>query len=257
MIKMEKSILEKNKMLITVIVTLLSFSLSQAQSETVDVSGFSEVTISPYIKVDFRQAESESVIIQNTRVDREKINIANDRKELHVYLEDAKIVSKEEEIEINGREIDRSIYNGTEVSIIVNYKTLEEVEIRSEERITFEDAINNEDFDLDLYGSPKVYFESITAEDFKVAMYGESYLEIKAGKVGFQRYRCYGKSEVNAIDLQSSETKIAAYGNNHIVVNVSDKLKVSAFGEARIQYKGDAKVKSGLKIGETVIRNIK
>ena len=130
------------------------------------------------------------------------------------------------------------------------------MEIRSEEVINFEDAISVEEFNLDIYGSPKVYFESITAEDFKVAVYGESYLEVKAGNVDFQRYRCYGKSEVSAVDLQSSETKIAAYGNNHIVVNVSEKLKVSAFGEARIQYKGDAKVNSGLKIGETVIQKI-
>ena len=254
---MKKSILNQNKMLITVIVALLNFGLSHAQSESVEVSDFSEVTISPYIEVVFKQADQESVIIENSKVDREKVNIEVDGKKLHIYLEDARIVSKEEEVKVNGREMDRSIYNGTEVRIIVNYKTLEEVEIRSEERITFEDAINNEDFDLDLYGSPKVYFESITAEDFKVAMYGESYLEVKAGKVDFQRYRCYGKSEVNAVELLSSETKIAAYGNNHIVVNVSDKLKVSAFGEARIQYKGDAKVNSGLKIGETVVQKIK
>ena len=253
---MKESILTQNKMLITLIVALLSFGLSNAQSETVEVSSFSEVTISPYIKVDFKQADTESIIIQNSRVDREKINIEVDGKELHIYLEDAKIVSKEEEVEVNGREIDRSIYSGTEVRITVNYKKLEAVEIRSEEVINFEDAIIVEEFNLDIYGSPKVYFESITAEDFKVAVYGESYLEVKAGNVEFQRYRCYGKSEVSAVDLQSSETKIAAYGNNYIVVNVSEKLKVSAFGEARIQYKGDAKVNSGLKIGETVIQKI-
>lgn len=254
---MKNLILTQNKLLITLIIALLSFSVSNAQTETVEVSDFSEVTISPYIKVNFRQAETESVIIENSKVDRDKINIDVDGKELHIYLEDAKIVSKEEEVKVNGREMDRSIYNGTEVHITVNYVTLEAVEIRSEEVINFEDDISVEDFDLDIYGSPKVYFESITAEDLKIAMYGESYLEIKAGKVKFQRYRCYGKSEVNAIDLQSSETKIAAYGNNHIVVNVTDKLKVSAFGEARIQYKGDAKVNSGLKIGETVIQKIK
>ena len=79
---------------------------------------------------------------------------------------------------------------------------------------------------------------------------------MKGGNVEFQRYRCYGKSEVHAIGLTSKETKIAAYGNNHIIVNVSEKLKVSALGEATIQYKGNAKVKSGLKIGETVIQKI-
>lgn len=254
---MKKSILTQNKMLIPLIIALLSFGLSNAQSETVEVSGITEITISPYIEVVFQQSENESVVIENSKVDREKINIEVDGNELHIYLDDARIVSKEEEVKVNGREMDRPIYSGTEVRITVNYKNLEAVEIRSEEVMNFEDAISVENFDLDIYGSPKVYFESITAEDLKIAMYGESYLEIKAGKVDFQRYRCYGKSEVNAVQLLSSETKIAAYGNNHIVVNVSDKLKVSAFGEARIQYKGDAKVNNGLKIGETVVQKIK
>ncbi len=253
---MKKSILINSKLLIALVISVFTLNLCNAQSETVEVSNFSEVKISPYIEVVFKESDKESVVIDYSRVDRNKINIENDGKELHVYLEDAKIVSKEEEVEINGREMDRSIYNGTEVRITVNYKQLEEVEIRSEEKIIFENPIQAEDFDLDIYGSSKVYLESINAEDFKVAIYGESYLEVKRGNVEFQRYRCYGKSQVHAIDLPSKETKIAAYGNNHIIVNVSEKLKVSAFGEATIQYKGNAKVKSGLKIGETVIQKI-
>lgn len=253
---MKKSILISSKLLIALVISVFTLNLCNAQSETVEVSNFSEVKISPYIEVVFKESDKESVVIEYSRVDRNKINIENDGKELHVYLEDAKIVSKEEEVEINGREMDRSVYSGTEVRITVNYKQLEEVEIRSEEKIIFENPIQAEDFDLDIYGSSKVYFESITAEDFKIAIYGESFLEVKGGNVEFQRYRCYGKSQVHAIDLLSIEAKIAAYGNNHIIVNVSEKLKVSAFGEATIQYKGNAKVKSRLKIGETVIQKI-
>ncbi|CAL65688.1 head GIN domain-containing protein [Christiangramia forsetii] len=253
---MKKSILTQNKMLITLIISVLNFSFSNAQSKTIEVSPFKEVIVSPYIEVVFKQSDQESVVIEKSSVETEKINIEVDKKTLHIYLDDAKVVAKEEEVMINGIEQDRSIYNGTEATITVYYRNLEEVEIRSEEMINFADAIQTEDFDLDIYGSAKVYLESITAEDFKVAMYGESYLEIKDGNVDFQRYRCYGKSEVSAVDLQSAETKIAAYGNNHIVVNVSEKLKVSAFGEARIQYKGNAKVNNGLKIGETVIQKI-
>jgi len=253
---MKKTILTQNKLLIAFIISVVSFYFSNAQSEIIKVSSFNEVIISPHIEVVFKRSDKESVVIERSKVDREKINVEIDKKSLHIYLNDAKVATKEEEVVINGMEQDRPIYNGTEVSIIVYYKNLEEVEIRSEEVINFEDEINTEDFDLDIYGSPKVYFEGITAEELKVAIYGESYLEIKAGKVDFQRYRCYGKSEVNAVDLKSAETKIAAYGDNHIVVNVSDKLKVSAFGEAVIQYKGNAKVNSGLKIGETVIQKI-
>jgi len=253
---MKTQTLTQNKMFITLIISILSFSFSNAQSETVEVPSFKEVIISPHIEVVFKQSDNESVVIEKSKVDANKINIEVDKKTLHVYLENAKVVAKEEEVVINGIEQDRSIYNGTEATITIYYKGLEEVEIRSEEMISFEDTIQIEDFDLDIYGSAKVYFESITAEDFKVAMYGESYLEIKDGNVNFQRYRCYGKSEVNVLNLQSTETKIAAYGNNHIVVNVSDKLKVSAFGEARIQYKGNAEVNKGLKIGETIIQKI-
>jgi len=253
---MKTQTLTQNKMFITLIISLLSFSFSNAQSETIEVSPFKEVIISPHIEVIFKQSDKESVVIEKSKIDTEKINVEIDKKTLHIYLDDAKVVAKEEEVVVNGIEQDRSIYNGTEATISVYYKDLEEVEIRSEEMINFEDAIQTEDFDLDIYGSAKVYFNRITAEDFKVAMYGESYLEIKDGNVNFQRYRCYGKSEVSAVDLKSAETKIAAYGNNHIVVNVSEKLKVSAFGEARIQYKGNAEVNNGLKIGETVIQKI-
>lgn len=254
---MKKSILTQNKLLIAFMISVLSFNFSNAQSESIEVSPFREVIISPYIEVVFKQSDKESVVIERSKLDREKINVEIDKKTLHIYLNDAKVVAKEEEVVIDGMERDRPIYNGTEVSIIVYYKNLEEVEIRGEEVINFKDAINTEDFDLDIYGSPKVYFESITAEELKVAIYGESYLEIKAGNIDFQRYRCYGKSQVNAINLPSKETKIAAYGNNHIVVNVSEELKVSAFGEAAIQYKGNAEVKKGLNVGETVVQPIK
>ncbi|MCM4156707.1 head GIN domain-containing protein [Gramella sp. AN32] len=253
---MKTQILINRKLLIAFIISLISFNFSNAQTETIEVSTFNEVIISPYIEVIFKQSDTESVVIERSKVDSEKINIEVDKKRLQIHLDDAKVVGKVEEVMVNGREQNRPIYRGTQVSIIVNYKNLEEVEIRSEEQINFEDAITIEDFEMHIYGSPKVYFESITAEEFKVAIYGESYLEIKAGKVDFQRYRSYGKSEVNAIDLLSKETKIAAYGNNHLVVNVSEELKVSAFGEAKIQYRGNAKVKKGLKIGETVVQKI-
>jgi len=253
---MKKTILTQNNVIIAIMISVISFSFSNAQSKTIELSPFQEVIISPYIEVVFKQSNQESVVIERSKVDLDKINVEVDKETLHIYLNDAKIVSREEEVLVNGRERDRPIYKGTQISIIIYYKNLEEVEIRSEEVINFEDEINTEDFDLDIYGSPKVYFEGITAEELKVAIYGESYLEIKAGNVNSQRYRCYGKSEVNAIDLESAETKIAAYGDNHIVINVSDKLKVSAFGEAVIQYKGNAKVNSGLKIGETVVQKI-
>lgn len=235
---------------------IFNFGFVNAQAENIAVLTFQKVIISPYIEVVFKQADQESVVIDRSKVDREKINIEVNRKKLHIFLDDAKVIGKNEDVKINGNKRRQDIYQGTQASITVYYKQLEKVEIRGEEQIDFKDAINIEDFDLDSYGSPKLYFESISAEEFKVALYGESYLEIKGGIVDFQRYRVYGSSEVNAMALESTETKIAAYGDNHIVVNVSEKLKVSAFGDARIQYKGNPKIANGLKIGDTSLQKI-
>jgi len=253
---MKKSISIQNELLIAILISIFNFGLSNAQSETMTVSPFQEVIISPYIEVVFKQADQESVVIDRAKVNREKINVEVNHKKLHIYLDDAKVVDKEEEVRINGKKRRQDIYKGTQASITVYYKQLEKAEIRGEEQINFKDAITTKDFDLDSYGSPKLYFESITAEEFKVALYGESYLEIKGGNVAFQRYRVYGSSEVNSVALASTKTKIAAYGDNHIVLNVSERLKVSAFGDARIQYKGDPKIANGLKIGDTTLQKI-
>ncbi len=253
---MIRIIIPKNNLLIAVLIALVNLSVCQAQSESIKVAPFDEVTISPYISVIFRQANEESVVIKNSEVDRNKIKMEVKNGELHIYLEGAKITSKEENVYVNGREIERDIYSGTQAQITINYRNLVSVEIRSEEQIIFEDEIDVKEFNLDIYGSPKVFFKSITAEEFLVAMYGESYLKIDDGIVDFQRYRCYGSSEVDAFNLQTIDTKITAYGNNHVRVYASDRIKVSAFGEANIQYKGNAKINNGFKIGETVIQKI-
>jgi hypothetical protein len=249
-------ILKQPKLFIALLISLFNFSLGTAQSETIEVSPFQEVIISPYIEVVFKQADQESVVVDRSKLDREKINVEVNRKKLHIYLDDAKVVGKDEKVKINGKKRRQDIYKGTQVSITVYYKQLKKVAIRGEEQIDFKDALTPKYFNLDSYGSPKLYFKSITSEEFKVALYGESYLEIKGGDVDFQRYRVYGSSEVNAVALASTKTKIAAYGENHIVVNVSDKLKVSAFGDAKIQYKGNARLTNGLQIGDSTIQKI-
>ncbi|NNE75522.1 MAG: DUF2807 domain-containing protein, partial [Pricia sp.] len=89
-----------------------------------------------------------------------------------------------------------------------------------------------------------------------VSIYGESYLEVKNGSVEQQVYRAYGESEVNTLGMGNTSTKITAYGESNFRVKVSDRLKVTCFGEASINYKGDASVDTGLVIGEASIRKI-
>ena len=204
----------------------------------------------------FKKAERGSVIIEKSKIDESKINIEVKNKTLHIYLDDAKTVTKTEKVTINSVVQNRPIYKGTMLSLIINYKELQEASLRGEESITFQNAIDNPELDLKIYGESRVVVNKIIAKKLKIAIYGESFLKIKDGNVDYQRYRCYGESEINALKLNTEKTKIAVYGSSHIAINCNEELKISAFGEASIQYTGDATLKNGLKIGETVIQKI-
>jgi hypothetical protein len=128
--------------------------------------------------------------------------------------------------------------------------------IRGEEVVKVKGVMEQEDLKLSIYGESKVYFNHLNLEELTVAIYGESYLEIAEGEVKRQVFRAYGESEVNALEMGNSETKITAYGESNFRVNVSDRLKVTCYGETTINYTGDADVDKGIVIGEAEIRKI-
>jgi len=87
-------------------------------------------------------------------------------------------------------------------------------------------------------------------------MYGESILVIKAGTVKDQKYTAYGESKVNSLGISNNTTKITVYGESNFQVNVSDEIKLSAYGDALVEYKGNPTITKGIKIGETKINKI-
>lgn len=79
---MKKSILNQNKLLIAFILSVLSFNFSNAQSESIEVSPFKEMIISPYIEVVFKQSDKESVVIEkiNVEVDNDTAYLSGSRQ---------------------------------------------------------------------------------------------------------------------------------------------------------------------------------
>lgn len=233
-------------------VTLASQTTSA--QEITQVKAFEKVIVSPHIEVILVEGNEESVKIENAKVSDDKINIEVEGKTLRLYLDGAKVVTKSERRE--GDSWKKSIYNGTMATATITYKRLKALSIRGEEIVKCESPIEQKGLKLTIYGESKVYFNSMTTEDLTVAIYGESYLEIKGGDVGKQVYRAYGESEVNTLDMNNSSTKITAYGESNFRVNVAERLKVTCYGETTINYKGDADVDKGIVIGEAEIRKI-
>ena len=73
-------------------------------------------------------------------------------------------------------------------------------------------------------------------------MYGDAILRIESGSIVEQRYTCYGDAEVNALAITGRTSHITTYGDADISINVSDRIKITAFGDAKVRYKGDRKL---------------
>lgn len=248
----------KKIILPTICLMLVATSSVMAQQieKTYDVQNFDKIIISPHIAVNLVEGDEESVRIDEAGVTEDKINIEVDGSTLRIYLEGAKMVTKSEKVKDKNHNMSKSIYNGTQVRATITYKTLNTLSVRGEERIELQSKISQKDFTMRVYGESQVYLSDVNLNRLKVTIYGESYLEVKNGSVDNQRYIAYGESKVNSLGIDNASTKITAYGESDFRVNVSERLKVTCYGETHITYEGSPDVDRGIVIGEATIKKI-
>ncbi len=238
----------KIKYYITILVTFIVTS-SVAQTKT-NVNHFNKVIVSPYIQVTFVEGSEESVTIENSTVDKDKINIEVNSNTLRIYLDGAKEITKNKTDYNNGYKEKHSIYNGTVVTAIVTYKSLEDLSVRGEETIVCKSLLKGDKFRLTIYGESHLILNEVKLGQLQTVMYGESSLEIKAGSIQSQKYVAYGEGKINSLAISGVTSKITAYGEADFQMNVSDEIKITAFGEAKLAYKGNPVINKGLHIGD-------
>lgn len=249
----------KNYKLKTIIfLSLLFFGLinTNAQSKNVTVKNFDKVIVSPHIAVNFVQGDTESVRIETCSADRNKLNIEVDGKTLRIYLEGAKEVTGTEKHEKERNKGRRSLYNGTIVTATVIYKNIDELSLRGEEKFICKSPITQNDFRLKVYGESNITINKVNLKTLRTTMYGASYIVIKEGTINYQKFTGYGEAKINTIGIANKSTKIIAYGEGSYRVNVSEKLKITAYGEATVAYKGSPDINKGIVIGEATIQKI-
>ena len=245
----------KKQILLTAALILTTLGTVLAQ-KTVSVDSFDKVILSPHIEVSFVQGDTESVTIHSSKVSDDKLNIEVKGKTLRVYLDGAKDIPKNKKVYKNGHKMKRSLYKGTQVTATITYTSVDEFSLRGDEKLTFLSKFDQEELRLKIYGEPLVSFEELQLKKLNTTIYGESYLEIKSGNVQVQKIVTYGESRVNMEDMDNSETKLTAYGESEFVLNTSDRLRITAYGEAVVGYKGNPDVSTGITIGEVKIYEI-
>ncbi|SEB04285.1 head GIN domain-containing protein [Pedobacter hartonius] len=235
--------------------TLLTLENTIAQ-ELNPVEHFEKVIVSPHVQATLTKGDKESVTIQSNSVSRDKVHIELNGKTLRVYLEGAREVTKNEKLNENGRDVKNPIYKGTVLTVAISYQTLKELSVRGEETITIKSKLDQENFDLTIYGESKIYFDEVRLKEMHTTIYGESYLELKSGEITEQKFTAYGESKVNALAVNNSITRATLYGETELNLNVSKKIKVTAFGEAKIGYKGNPEIQKGITIGKLQVYKI-
>lgn len=254
---MKKSKINKlTGLLIVGLITIMGTTNLIAQSQTLKVDSFNEVIVSPFIEVTFKKGDTESVIIESTKLPMDKLNIEVKGNTLRLYIDDTKITSPTKKIEKNGSTMKVPIYIATMVKATIIYKDVNTFSLRGEEKNVFESPIKKDKIKFNIYGDSQVFINEVDIDDLKVTIYGGSYLEIKKGKVKKQRFTAYGESVVNTLGASCETMKITTYGDGKYQFSISDLLRVTAYGDAYIGYKGNPKVKKGLVIGDSTIRKI-
>jgi len=227
-----------------------------ASAQTTKTSPFDRVIVSPYIQVTLVQGDEESVTVNELHVDSGKLHIEVNDKTLRIYLEGAKDFPKNEKDYSNGYKETHPFYRNTSVVATITYKTLEALSLRGEEDQLCKSPINGDKFILKIYGESNVTFNEMDLQQLSATLYGEGTLEIKAGTVIDQKYTCYGEGRINSLAIEGNTGRLTAYGTADFNVNVSERIKITSFGDAKVHYKGNPQIDKGLHFGDMVINKI-
>lgn len=236
---------------------ILAFVVMQTvTAQTKNLEPFNSVVISPHISATFVEGNKESITINDIQVSEDKVNIEVKGEKLYVYLDDAKNLTKHEKVKKEGVKMKVPIYKKVVLNVTITYKSLDKMVVKGEQSITCKSKITTDDFRLTVYGEPELLFEAIEAEEFITTMHGAGSLKVKKGTTNYQKITAYGEGVFDLSEIDNKESRLVAYGEAEFYLQSSDRIKITAYGEASLSYKGDAEVKRGINIGGVDITKV-
>ena len=228
-----------------------------AQTLTKDLPRFDRVAVSPLITLVLEPGDQERVRLEYSGVAPEKINYEVQGKTLRIYLDDARYTNQERKHRRDEPEFRRPVYDrNVHVTAYVTYKQLRSIEKRGEENVTCKGTLAAKKCTVRLFGEIDAELESVTARRFKAALFGENSLRIASGKAARQRYRSFGENTVDTRNMAGSITSTSTFGDSHLLLNASDEMRVTTFGESDVRFTGGGQLSKRLVFGEASIGKI-
>ncbi len=234
------------------LLSVAAFAQDQPKERLLDP--FQKIVVSPKIKLVLKKGETESIRITAANIDASQMNIEVKGSKLHIYLDDARYIEKSLKVWEDGYSRKRSQYHHASVTAYVTYRSLKGVEIRGEERLVCNEVLEARKFKLKAYGTTEIELAEVKTEKFKAVMYGENSLRIDAGVTGHQKYTLYGENRIETSGVSSKTAATTVYGEGTVAMQVSDEVRLNAFGEPMIMVEGPAHLSKGLVFGRVGIR---
>jgi len=219
------------------------------------VDPFHKVIISPYIQATFVEGDKESVTINGIIVDSSKLHVEVNRGTLRLYLDGTKDIPHNHDY-TDDKQHSHPSYPKHAVIATITYRKLDALSLRGEETYLCESPLSSNKFHLYVYGEGRVIFTEVRFQKLYTKIYGESSLDIRSGVVSKQYYTCYGEGKVNTTAISGPQAKITAYGEAEFKLNVSDRIKITAIGQARLRYMGNPDIVKGINIGGVDVQKL-
>ena len=239
----------------SIIILLLINNSVNAQNKIELKESFSRLIVSPHIETVFVKGDVASIEIKEITVPLEKLKYEYyNNNTLQVYLEGAQTYTESNKDEYTN--IKKPIYEGTIAKVIITYTDVSVFSLRGEEEAVFESTLTQDKCTIRFYGDSKAIIKDINVNELVVDIYGDSFVTIEKGTINTQKVRAYGGSVIKSSKIVAKVVKITAYGDGYYEFNASDTIKVTAFGNAKIMYLGEAELKKGLVVGNTSIKKM-
>ncbi len=197
---------------------------------------FKEVHVSGGFDVVLTKGNTESVNIESSNVDMDRIITEVEGDKLKIYLK-------------------KGDYKNVDIKFKVTYKDIEAIHSSGSSEIVCNSDIKSDNFSLHSSGSGNIKLASLNTNSFDLHNSGSSNIDL-AGIAKRQSVNISGSSRINAFDLKSEETKVMISGSGDVSVSVSENLEAIVSGSGDVRYKGDPDISSVRVSGSGNIRKV-
>jgi hypothetical protein len=217
--------------------TVFSFTAYAQNSETRNLKSFSEVHVGGAFDVVLAKGDKESVNIESSTLELDKIETEVEGKSLKVRLK-------------------KGTYRNTgNIKIHITYRDLTAIHSSGSSNVVCNSPIQADDFQLHTSGSGKVKLASLTTNALDIHNSGSSNVDL-AGSAKRQNISISGSSKINAFDLKCEESKVSISGSGDVNISVSQNLEARVSGSGDIRYKGDPNIRDVRVSGSGNIRKV-